>query len=127
MMPAAKHGDPQLGIDIHMCAVPPSPTGVPLPTPHISIVFDPFDYIPVIGATVTVCGMKRATAGTNGMVIHIPPGFPILPTPKPIEKDDELFMGSSTVVADGDPMSHIALPVLACQIAGMASIPRLRK
>jgi RHS repeat-associated protein len=127
MMPASKHGDPQLGIDIHMCAVPPSPSGVPLPVPHMSVVFDPFDYIPIIGATVTVCGMKRATAGTNGMVIHIPPGFPILPIPKPPEKDDELFMGSATVIADGDPMSHIAHPVLACQIAGMPSIPRLRK
>ncbi len=127
MMPAAKHGDPQLGVDIHMCAVPPSPSPVPLPTPHISIVFDPFDYVPIFGATVTVCGMKRATAGTNAMVVHIPPGFPIVPTPKPPEKDDELFMGSSTVVADGDPFSYIAVPVLSCQIAGMPSIPRLKK
>lgn len=127
MMPAAKHGDPQLGVDIHMCAVPPSPSPVPLPTPHMSIVFDPFDYVPIFGATVTVCGMKRATAGTNAMVVHIPPGFPIVPTPKPPEKDDELFMGSSTVVADGDPFSFIAVPVLSCQIAGMPSIPRLKK
>ncbi len=127
MMPAAKHGDPQLGVDIHMCAVPPSPSPVPLPTPHMSIVFDPFDYAPIFGATVTVCGMKRATAGTNAMVVHIPPGFPIVPTPKPPEKDDELFMGSATVVADGDPFSYIAVPVLSCQIAGMPSIPRLRK
>ena len=44
MMPAAKHGDPQLGVDIHLCIVPPG-TPVPLPTPHISVVFDPFDYI----------------------------------------------------------------------------------
>ncbi len=63
MMPASKHGDPQLGVDIHLCVVPPSPSPVPLPTPHMSIVFDPFDYVPFIGATVTVCGMKRATAG----------------------------------------------------------------
>jgi len=89
MMPAAKHGDPQLGVDIHLCIVPPGqPT--PLPTPHMSIVFDPFDYVPFLGATVTVCGMKRATAGTNAIVIHIPPGFPF--SPKLPDKDDELFM-----------------------------------
>jgi hypothetical protein len=125
MMPAAKHGDPQLGVDIHLCVVPPSPSPVPLPTPHISVVFDPFDYIPYIGATVTVCGMKRATAGTNGMVVHIPPGFPF--APKLPDKDDELFMGSATVVADGDPFSFISVPVLGCQVAGMISIPRLKK
>jgi RHS repeat-associated protein len=125
MMPAAKHGDPQLGVDIHMCVVPPSPSPVPLPTPHMSIVFDPFDYVPILGATVTVCGMKRATAGTNATVVHIPPGFPF--APKLPDKDDELFMGSATVVADGDPMSHISHPVLGCQVAGMISPPRLKK
>jgi RHS repeat-associated protein len=125
MMPAAKHGDPQMGVDIHLCVVPLSPSPVPLPTPHMSIVFDPFDYVPILGATITVCGMKRATAGTNATVVHIPPGFPF--APKMPEKDDELFMGSSTVVADGDPMSFIAVPVLSCQVAGMPSIPRLKK
>src|SRR3712207_8350557 len=35
MMPAAKHGDPQLGVDVHLCVVPPSPSPVPLPTPHM--------------------------------------------------------------------------------------------
>jgi RHS repeat-associated protein len=125
MMPASKHGDPQLGVDIHLCIVPPSPSPVPLPTPHISVVFDPFDYVPFIGATVTVCGMKRATAGTGGLVVHIPPGFPF--APKLPAWDDELFMGSATVVADGDPFSFIAVPVLGCQIVGMPSIPRLKK
>ncbi|HET6829650.1 MAG TPA: DUF6531 domain-containing protein, partial [Ramlibacter sp.] len=122
-MPASKHGDPQLGVDIHLCIVPPGvPT--PLPTPHISVVFDPFDYVPVLGTTVTVCGMKRATAGTSGISVHIPPGFPFA---KPPDKDDELFMGSSTVQADGDPFSYIALPVLSCQVAGMMSPFRLKK
>jgi RHS repeat-associated protein len=125
MMPASKHGDPQLGVDIHLCVVPPSPSPVPLPTPHMSVVFDPFDYIPIIGATVSVCGMKRATAGTSGIAVHIPPGFPFAPMLP--QKDDELFMGSATVVADGDPFSYIALPVLSCQVAGMPSIPRPRK
>lgn len=126
MMPAAKHGDPQVGVDVHLCIVPPSPSPVPLPAPHTSIVFDPFDYVPVLGATVTICGMKRATAGTNATAIHIPPGFPFAP-PKLPDKDDELFMGSSTVVADGDPLSYIAVPVLSCQVAGMVGPPRPKK
>jgi RHS repeat-associated protein len=126
MMPAAKHGDMQMGVDIHLCMVPcPAPVPTPLPTPHMSVVFDPFDYVPVIGATVTVCGMKRATAGTAGKVVHIPPGFPF--APKMPDTEDELFMGSSTVVADGDPMSHIAHPVLSCQAVGMLSPFRLKK
>ncbi|AKJ29571.1 RHS repeat-associated core domain-containing protein [Caldimonas brevitalea] len=125
MMPSAKHGDPQLGIDVHLCVVPPSPTPVPLPTPHMSVVFDPFDYVPIIGATVSVFGMKRATAGTGAIVLHIPPGFPFAPMLP--EKDDELFMGSATVTADGDPLSYVALPVLGCQVAGMPSPPRPKK
>jgi RHS repeat-associated protein len=122
MMPSAKHGDPQLGVDIHLCL---TPVPTPLPTPHLSVVFDPFDYIPIIGATVEVEGMKRATAGTGAIVIHIPPGFPFAPLPP--EKDDELFMGSSSVVADGDPLSYTALPVLGCQVVGMPSPPRPKK
>ena len=122
MMPAAKHGDPQMGVDIHLCIVPPSPSPVPLPTPHMSVVFDPFDYLPILGATVTVCGMKRAVAGTAGKAVHIPPGFPF--APKIPDTDDEVFMGSATVVADGDPFSFLTVPVLACQVAGMMSPPR---
>ena len=125
MMPAAKHGDPQIGIDVHLCAVPPSPSPVPLPTPHTSIVFDPFDYVPFLGATITVCGMKRATAGSSATAIHIPPGFPF--TPKLPDREDEIFMGSATVVADGDPFSFTSVPTLSCQIAGIPSPPRPKK
>lgn len=122
MMPAAKHGDPQMGVDIHLCVVPPSPSPVPLPTPHMSIVFDPFDYLPKLGATVTVCGMKRAVAGTSAKAVHIPPGFPF--APKIPDTSDEIFMGSATVVADGNPFSFLAVPVLSCQVSGMPSPPR---
>jgi RHS repeat-associated protein len=122
MMPAAKHGDPQMGVDIHLCIVPPSPSPVPLPTPHMSVVFDPFDYLPILGATVTVCGMKRAVAGTSGKAVHIPPGFPF--APKLPDTSDEIFMGSATVVADSNPFSFLGVPVLSCQVAGMPSPPR---
>lgn len=125
MMAAAKHGDTQMGVDTHLCVIPGVIAPVPLPTIHISTVFDPFDYIPGMGTTVTVGGMKSATAGTAGMVVHIPPGFPFSPPlPSPI---DLIFMGSSTVVSDGNPMSHISHPVLGCQATGMPSPPRATK
>jgi len=128
---AAKHFDPQLGIDIHMYVFPPVPAPVPLPTPHIGIVLDPFDYIPIIGGTVHVNGIKRATAGTGGLDIHIPMGafhpafLPKLPTGP--QTDDELFMGSLTVAADGDPFSKLAMPVLDCNFVGLVPPFRLRK
>jgi len=44
---AAKHFDPELGCDVHTYEIPPAPPTppVPLPTPHIGMVFDPFDYL----------------------------------------------------------------------------------
>lgn len=106
---AAKHFDPQLGIDLHVYQIAMAP--VPLPTPHIGIVFDPFDYIPFIGSSVNVNGIKRATAGTGGMSIHIPVGGMWMPpeaAPEGPQFDDQLFMGSQTVVADGAPFPSCA-------------------
>ncbi|WP_230938687.1 DUF6531 domain-containing protein, partial [Xanthomonas translucens] len=126
MSTAAKHFDPQLGIDIHMYGVPPCP----LPTPHIGIVLDPFDYLPFLGATVTVNGVKRATAGTGGLDIHIPLGVwaPELALPMGPQFDgEEIFMGSKTVTADGDPFSRLAVPVLDCNLAGLIPPLRIKK
>ncbi|WP_225591556.1 DUF6531 domain-containing protein [Stenotrophomonas sp. STM01] len=123
---AAKHFDPQLGIDIHMYAVPPSP----LPTPHIGLVLDPFDYIPFIGSTIKVNGVHRATAGTGGLDIHIPMGVwaPPLSAPMGPQFDgEEIFMGSRTVSADGEPFSRLAMPVLDCNLAGMINPFRVKK
>ncbi|MEI2432889.1 RHS repeat-associated core domain-containing protein [Lysobacter yananisis] len=127
---AAKHFDPQLGIDIHTYLIPPSPIPIPLPTPHIGIVLDPFDYLPIIGGTVHVNGIKRATAGTMGLDVHIPVGgvwMPPLKIAAGPQWDDELFMGSKTVLADGDPFSKITMPVLACNVVGMVAPFRIRK
>lgn len=127
---AAKHFDPQLGIDIHLYEIPPSPVPVPLPTPHIGIVFDPFDYIPFIGGTVHVNGIKRATAGTGGLNVHIPVGGMWVPpeeAPEGPQPDDQLFMGSRTVTADGAPFSKLCMPVLDCNMVGMIPPLRLRK
>lgn len=122
MMPAVKHLDPVLGVDIHLIITPPGPV-VPIPHPHIGMVFDPFDYLPIIGSTVNVNGLPRAQAGTGG--IALPPHFPIGGTfLKPPGNDNETFMGSSTVLVDEEPFTHMLLPVLSCQDIGMPRPPR---
>ncbi|WP_240359334.1 DUF6531 domain-containing protein [Pyxidicoccus trucidator] len=122
MMPAVKHLDPVLGVDIHFIITPPGPV-VPIPHPHIGIVFDPFDYLPIIGATVKVNGLPRAQAGTGGRTL--PPHFPIGGVfAKPPGNENETFMGSSTVVVDEEPFTYMLLPVLSCQDIGMPSPPR---
>ncbi|MFC5474360.1 RHS repeat-associated core domain-containing protein [Paraherbaspirillum soli] len=126
---AAKHFDPQIGLDIHLYLIPPEPVPVPLPTPHISVVLDPFDYLPFIGASVEVAGVKRATAGTSGLTVHIPFGLwePALRMPEGPQFWDELFMGSKTVIADGNPFSRIAMPVLDCNLFGLIPPFRIKK
>ncbi|KLN56939.1 RHS repeat-associated core domain-containing protein [Variovorax paradoxus] len=176
---AAKHFDPQLGIDAHTYLAPP---GV-WPTVHIGIVMDPFDYLPTIqvspdnpivkgmtavdgamqagldtigegtaapevpappgapagggempasipfplGATVEVAGVRRANAGTGGVDFHILVGapMPVIKGPGGPQFEDELFMGSRIVLADGEPFSRISVPVLACNVVGL--VPPLRK
>lgn len=116
MIPIAKHFDPVLGIDIHILTIPPVGP-VPIPHPHIGIVFDPIDYVPILGSTIKVNGVPRATAGTSGKAIpHIPLGGPFAMPPG---NEDEIFMGSTTVRADEAPLSFGALPVLSCQSVGM--------
>lgn len=122
MMPAVKHLDPVLGIDIHFIITPPGAV-VPIPHPHIGIVFDPFDYLPIIGSTVNVNGLPRAQAGTGG--VTLPPHFPIGGAfAKPPGNENETFMGSSTVIVDEEPFTYMTLPVLSCQDIGMPSPPR---
>ncbi|EPX64761.1 hypothetical protein D187_000183 [Cystobacter fuscus DSM 2262] len=125
-MPAAKHFDPLLGIDIHLIQPPGGVPPVPIPHPHIGMVFDPMDYVPILGATVLVGGVPRAQAGTSGIALppHIPMGGVFI---KPPANESEVFMGSSTVSVDGDAFSHLALPALSCQDIGMPPIPRLKK
>jgi uncharacterized Zn-binding protein involved in type VI secretion len=84
------------------------------------------DFAPVIGATVMVNGMPRATAGTGGTCIppHIPIGGVFV---KPPASECEIFMGSATVLADGDPLSFLGMPCLSCHDVGMPPPPRPRK
>jgi RHS repeat-associated protein len=120
----SKHFDPVIGIDIHFLIIPPAGP-VPIPHPHIALVFDPFDYVPFIGATVKVGGLPRSTAGTAGKPIpHIPMGGPFA---KPPMNENEIFMGSVTVLADGGPLSYTAVPSLSCHDIGLIAPPRKKK
>jgi RHS repeat-associated protein len=118
MPPAAKHFDPVLGIDVHIIQPPPPAPPLPIPHPHTGIVFDPFDYAPVVGGTVEVGGLQRAQAGSGTIMIpsHIPIGGTFV---KPPGNEGEVFMGSSTVACDGDAFTYLALPVITCQDIGI--------
>lgn len=125
-MPAAKHFDPVLGVDIHIIQPPGPVPPIPVPHPFIGMVIDPMDYVPILGATVMVGGIPRAQAGTAGK--NIPPHIPIGGVfVKPPGNECEVFMGSSTVLVDGDAFSHLALPALSCQDVGMPPPPRPKK
>ena len=127
-LPAAKHLDVVLGIDVHIVLIP-SPAGpipTPIPHPYVGMLMDPMDYVPKLGTAIRVNGVPRAVAGTSGvaMVPHIPMGGPFM---KPPTNESEMFMGSMSVNADGDPMSFAPLPVLSCQDIGMPAPARLKK
>ena len=127
-MIACKHMDPLVGIDTHIIMIP-SPAGpipTPLPHPYVGMVFDPMDYVPMLGASVWINGLPRGVAGSNGQALppHIPMGGPFM---KPPSNESEIFMGSATVVVDGDPQSFLALPVLSCQDVGIIAPPRPKK
>jgi RHS repeat-associated protein len=126
MMPAAKHFDQVLGVDIHIIQPPGPVPPVPIPHPFIGMVIDPMDYVPILGATVMVAGIPRAQAGTAGK--NIPPHIPIGGTfIKPPGNECEVFMGSATVEVDGDAFTYLALPALSCQDVGMPPPPRAKK
>lgn len=123
MMPSAKMMDPVMGVDVHIIQPPGPVPPVPVPHPFVGMLIDPMDLVPIVGATVLVNGMPRAIAGTAGKAIppHIPIGGVFV---KPPANECEMFMGSATVIADGDPASYMALPALSCQDIGMPAPPR---
>ncbi|MEM7155010.1 MAG: RHS repeat-associated core domain-containing protein [Myxococcota bacterium] len=123
MMPAAKMLDPIVGVDVHIVQPPGTVPPVPVPHPHTGMLFDPFDLAPYIGATVKVGGLPRAVAGTGSKMMpeHTPIGGTFV---KPPANDSEMFMGSASVTADGDPFSYMALPLLSCWDVGGPPVPR---
>lgn len=125
-MLAAKQLDIVMGVDIHLVNIPPA-TGVPIPHPFIGMVMDPMEYLPIVGATVLVNGMPGAPAGVAGK--NVPPHIPLGAgfTKGVVGNECENFMGSSTVLSDGEPLTYLGLPALSCQDIGMPAPPRMKK
>ena len=61
-MIGAKAMDPVLGVDIHIIQPPGPVPPLPVPHPFVGMLVDPMDFAPIIGATVMINGMPRATA-----------------------------------------------------------------
>ena len=65
MMPAAKHLDPVMGVDIHIILIPTpaGPVPTPLPHPFVGMIMDPFDYAPIasgtFGSALARCRLSR--------------------------------------------------------------------
>lgn len=123
MPTAAKHFDIVVGLDMHLVQPPGPVPPVPIPHPFVGIVFDPFDYLPLLGSTVTVSGLPRAQAGTAVMPIppHIPIGGVFV---KPPGNEGEVFMGSATVEVEGEPFGFMGVPALDCSDIGVPPPPR---
>ncbi|MCL5247611.1 DUF6531 domain-containing protein [Cellulophaga sp. 20_2_10] len=67
-----------------------------------------------------------ANAGTS--IQHLPGMFAHLPFPSVAPMaEGEMFMGSSTVMADSAPFSYQFLPALSCNIVGIPAPFRLKK
>jgi len=126
MMPAAKHFDPIMGVDVHIIQPPGPVPPVPIPHPFVGYFLDPADYLPFIGATVYVNGMPRVQAGSGSGMPSIVPHIPIGGTfvQGVVDNEGEAFMGSSTVLAEGEPFSYLSLPVLSCSCIGAPPPPR---
>ena len=123
---AAKHGDPVVGIDVHIVQPPGPVPPLPIPHPFVGMVFDAIDLIPKIGSTVFINGMPAGVAGTGikAMPPHIPMGGVFV---KPPGMEGEIFMGSATVLADGEPLSSTGMMALTCTDIGMPPLPRMKK
>ncbi|CAA9228861.1 MAG: Rhs family protein [uncultured Cytophagales bacterium] len=123
MNPAAKQFDIVMGVDIHLIQLPAPGPPVPIPHPFIGMVFDPMDFVPLLGATILVNGVPRAQAGTGAkdIPVHFPLGGTFI---KPPGNEGEMFMGSTTVLAEDEPFTYMSLPVLSCHDIGMPPPPR---
>ncbi len=121
-----KQFDPVLGVDIHIIQPPGPVPPVPIPHPFIGMVYDPMEFVPILGASIMAGGIPRAQAGTTvkGMPPHIPIGGVFV---KPPSNDGEIFMGSFSVPAEGEPLTFFGVPVLTCQDVGMMPIPRPKR
>ncbi len=127
-LPCAKHFDPSLGVDIHLFPTTPSP--IPLPAPYVAMVFDLPEYLAeaakllpagklnslatMMGGSVYINGRHKGFASSEMKNLIHSPWF----SPGP-HNDGEVFMGSATVLAEGEPLSHLSLPGLDCNQVGL--------
>lgn len=121
-MHAITHLNPVLGIDIHFVLFPGAPAPIIFPCPYVGFVFDPMDYAPIVGSSISVHGLPRSVAGTAGIAIppfHIPMGFAWVPPAPGPANESENFMGSKTVIFEDEPATYMFLPVLTCQSIGL--------
>ncbi|WP_136668189.1 DUF6531 domain-containing protein [Flavobacterium sp. H122] len=118
MLLADNHFTPVIGIDIHFTTLPPfNPFH-----PYIGFVIDPADYIPFIGATVHVNGIKRGVSDTSGIIIplvHIPLFTPPWLMTPIIGHESMNFFASETVYADGTRLSPKGYSVMTCNDIGI--------
>lgn len=145
-MPVGKFGDLSIGIDVHPTVTPPSPT---MPVPHVGKVYDMMadimaavasalpkessggilgmacDLMKGMAPSVKVHGQWIAQAGIS--IVHLP-AFVLHPVPLvSAMSESEMWMGSSTVLADGGPCSTLMHPALSCNMVGFPSIMRKGK
>ncbi|ANH81768.1 hypothetical protein A8C56_12945 [Niabella ginsenosidivorans] len=143
---AGKILDLAIGLDFEPTVMPPCPV---FPVPHCGLVFDPFALI--MGAIASAMPAKPTSllgkiaaaildflrpsvqannlwicnAGTS--VYHLPAFLiHLIPLAKPFSSS-ELWMGSSTVLANGGPFSTQFHPTLSCNLVGSPSLPRKNK
>lgn len=144
-MPVAKFGDLSIGIDMHPTVTPPSPV---MPVPHVGKIYDLMaDIMAGIAAAIppatsgiagVACNVLKgmapsvkvhnqwiAQAGIS--ILHLP-AFVLHPAPLVSGmSESEMWMGSSTVLADGAPCSTLTHPSLSCNLVGIPTIPRKGK
>jgi len=123
-MIAAKHFDPVMGMDIHINLIPTPGGPVPTPLPHIyaGMVFDPFDFVPVIGQTISVNGklLLAAQPMTECKFFgQVPMAGPFA---KPPEMVGEIMLGSMTVGSQSMALADMPSALLSMP-AAIASIP----
>src|SRR5690606_12181272 len=126
MLPVNRHLLPVIGIDIHVVLVPappsPSPIPVPIPHPFIGIIMDVMDYVPYLGATLSVNNCKRGLSFTSGMLgckVHLPIGGVSFLTPPMIGHDAYNFFGSLTVSGEGSLLSPAGFMTMTCNDFGV--------
>lgn len=144
-MPVGKFNDLSIGIDMHPTVTPPSPV---MAVPHVGKIYDLMasvmagisSSLPKVegGIAGVACNLVKgmapsvkvhnqwiAQAGIS--ILHLP-AFVLHATPLVSGmSESEMYMGSSTVLADGAPCSTLIHPALSCNIVGIPSVPRKGK